>query len=522
MLCQREAPAASACASLAHDLPLSGLLSLFRIRAKVMNLFAYPTYQAFADMMLPMRHGAALVNHSLDAWPAFGETSYGRSLRATCDLLTLAGLTPVRPPFGIDNVMTEGKPVAIVEEIAAHTPFCSLLHFRKDTTLSAPQPRVLVIAPMSGHFATLLRGTVRTMLAEHDVYITDWHNPRDVSLSAGRFGFDEFVQHVIDFTDTIGQGTHLLAVCQPTVAALAAVALMAADDHPAQPASMTLMAGPIDTRVNPTRVNELAKSKPIEWFEQNLISAVPFGFQGAFRRVYPGFVQLNAFMAMNLERHLESFETMYHERSKGDPEKAEAIRAFYEEYFATMDLTADFYLETVDTVFQRHALPLNELEVQGRLVDPSKIRRTALLTVEGEKDDICAVGQTLAAQDMCGKLRPYLKTHHVQTGVGHYGVFNGRRWERQIYPRVRAVIYDNEPRAVLVSSRARTIAPVHVVVAAAAEVNAAAPAAAAVVDVEVEAAVTSRSNGADADDGSHAAAEPQASRSSRRRPPATP
>jgi polyhydroxyalkanoate depolymerase len=316
-----------------------------------------------------------------------------------------------------------------------------------------PQPRVLVIAPMSGHFATLLRGTVRTMLAEHDVYITDWHNPRDVSLSAGRFGFDEFVQHVIDFTDTIGQGTHLLAVCQPTVAALAAVALMAADDHPAQPASMTLMAGPIDTRVNPTRVNELAKSKPIEWFEQNLISAVPFGFQGAFRRVYPGFVQLNAFMAMNLERHLESFETMYHERSKGDPEKAEAIRAFYEEYFATMDLTADFYLETVDTVFQRHALPLHELEVRGRRVEPSKIRRTALFTVEGERDDICAVGQTLAAQDLCDRLRPYLKTHHVQTGVGHYGVFNGQRWERQIYPRIRAVIHDNEPRAVPVATR---------------------------------------------------------------------
>jgi polyhydroxyalkanoate depolymerase len=357
------------------------------------------------------------------------------------------------------------------------------------------------------------------MLAEHDVYVTDWHNPRDVPLSQGRFGFDEFVQHVIDFTETIGPGAHLLAVCQPTVAALAAVALMADDDHPAQPASMTLMAGPIDTRINPTRVNDLAKSKPIEWFEQNLISAVPFGFAGAHRRVYPGFVQLSAFMSMNLGRHLESFETMHYERAKGDPGKADTIRTFYEEYFATMDLTADFYLETVDTVFQRHALPLNELEVQGRLVDPSRIRRTALLTVEGEKDDICAVGQTLAAQDMCDKLRPYLKTHHVQTGVGHYGVFNGRRWERQIYPRVRAVIYDNEPRAVLVSSRARTIAPVHIT--AAAQINRAAPAATAVVEVEVEGAVSSAPNGA----GSRAAAKPQASQASRpirRRPPATP
>ncbi|HXZ06570.1 MAG TPA: polyhydroxyalkanoate depolymerase, partial [Paraburkholderia sp.] len=299
---------------------------------------------------------------------------------------------------------------------------------------------------------------VRTMLPDHDVYITDWHNPRDVPLSEGRFGFDEFVEHVIAFTEKIGPGSHLLAVCQPTVAALAAVALMAADDHPDQPASMTLMAGPIDTRINPTRVNELAKSKPIEWFEQNLISAVPFGFAGATRRVYPGFVQLGAFMAMNLPRHIDSFETMYYERAKGDPKKADAILVFYEEYFATMDLTADFYLETVDTVFQRHALPLHQLEVRGRRVDPSAIRRTALFTVEGEKDDICAVGQTLAAQDMCDKLRPYLKTHHVQTGVGHYGVFNGRRWDRQIYPRVRSMIHDNEARAIVVSAHA---APIH-------------------------------------------------------------
>ncbi|MEX3894967.1 MULTISPECIES: polyhydroxyalkanoate depolymerase [Paraburkholderia] len=458
-----------------------------------MNLFAYPAYQACADMLLPLRHGAALANHSLDAWPTFAATPHGRSLRATCELLILGGLTPTRPPFGIDSVVTEGGPVAVVEEVVARTPFCSLLHFRKDAVLSTPQPRVLMVAPMSGHFATLLRATVRTMLPEHDVYITDWHNPRDVPLGEGRFGFDEFVRHVIDFTATIGSGTHLLAVCQPTVAALAAVALMAADDHPAQPASMTLMAGPIDTRINPTRVNELARSRPIEWFERNLISAVPFGFAGAQRRVYPGFVQLASFMAMNPGRHADSFETMYYERGKGDPQKADTIRTFYEEYFATMDLTADFYLETVDTVFQQHALPLRALEVEGRLVEPSKIRRTALLTVEGEKDDICAVGQTLAAQDICDRLRPYLKTHYVQTGVGHYGVFSGRRWERHIYPRVRAVIYDNEPRAVLVSSRARPIQPVPA--ATAAEVTAAAPVAASVVGVEVDAPVGGSESG---------------------------
>jgi poly(3-hydroxybutyrate) depolymerase len=424
-----------------------------------MNLLAYPAYQALADLMLPIRHGAALLNHTLDAWPAFSGAPHGRSLRASCELITLAGLTHQRPAFALDSITVDGKPVKIVEEVAARTPFASLLHFRKDTPVSPAQPRVLVIAPMSGHFATLLRGTVKTMLSDHDVYITDWHNPRDIPLSHGRFGFDEFVQHVIDFTSAIGPNTHLLAVCQPTVAALAAVATMAADDHPAQPASMTLMAGPLDTRINPTKVNALAKSKPIEWFERNLISSVPVGFAGAHRRVYPGFVQLNAFMSMNLGRHLDSFETMHYERAKGDPAKAETIRVFYEEYFATMDLTADFYLETVETVFQRHALPLHELKVGGRLVEPSKIRRTALFTVEGEKDDICAVGQTLAAQDMCDKLRPYLKTHHVQTGVGHYGVFNGHRWERHIYPRVRAMIYDNEPRAVALNARAQAIKP---------------------------------------------------------------
>jgi polyhydroxyalkanoate depolymerase len=420
-----------------------------------MNPFAYSGYQAMADLTLPVRHGAALVNHALDAWPLIAGTAHGRSLVAMCELLALSALTHTRRSFGIDTVEMDGKSVRVVEEVTRATPFCSLLHFAKE---DAPvQPRVLVIAPMSGHFATLLRGTVRTMLPEHDVYITDWHNPRDVSLSQGSFGFDEYVQHVIDFIAEMGPNVHLVAVCQPTVAALAAVSLMAADDHPMQPASMTLMAGPIDTRINPTSVNVLAKSKPIEWFERHLISAVPWGFAGAGRRVYPGHTQLMAFMSMNPARHLDAFEDMYYQRAKGNPDKADAIRVFYEEYFATMDLTAEFYLETIDTVFQRHALPLHELEVRGRRIDPSMIRRTALLTVEGERDDICAVGQTLAAQDLCNKLRPYLKTHHVQTGVGHYGVFNGKRWERQIYPRVRAMIHDNEPNTALINARAQPL-----------------------------------------------------------------
>ena len=427
-----------------------------------MNPFAYSGYQTMADLTLPVRHGAALVNHALDAWPLIAGTAHGRSLGAMCELLALSTLTHTRRSFGIDAVEVDGKSVRVVEEVALATPFCSLLHFAKE---DAPvQPRVLVIAPMSGHFATLLRGTVRTMLPEHDVYITDWRNPRDVALAEGSFGFDEYVQHVIDFITELGPNVHLLAVCQPTVAALAAVALMAADDHPLQPASMTLMAGPIDTRINPTSVNVLAKSKPLEWFERHLISAVPWGFAGAGRRVYPGHTQLMAFMSMNPTRHLDAFEDMFYQRAKGDPAKADAIRIFYEEYFATMDLTADFYLETIDTVFQRHALPLHELDVHGRRIDPSMIRRTALLTVEGERDDICGVGQTLAAQDLCNKLRPYLKTHHVQTGAGHYGVFNGKRWERQIYPRVRAMVHDNEPSTVLINARAQplqSLAPFH-------------------------------------------------------------
>jgi poly(3-hydroxybutyrate) depolymerase len=414
-----------------------------------MNLLAYPTYQAIADLMHPWRTGAAFARASLAAWPELAASPHGRSLDACWEQLEMAGLSHARPPFGIKSVEVDGEPVEITEEVVKHTPFASLLHFRKD--LKTHQPRVLIVSPMSGHFATLLRGTVRTMLADHDVYITDWHNPRDIPLAAGRFGFTEYVEHVMSFIRKLGPDSHLVAICQPTVASLAAVSLMAASDDPAQPASMTLMAGPLDCRVNPTKVNDLANSKPIEWFEKNLISVVPAGFPGAQRRVYPGFMQLTAFMAMNLGRHATSFEDMYYERAKGDPAKADTIRTFYQEYFATTDLTAEFYLETVSQVFQQYLLPLGKLKVGDRLVEPAAIRRTALLTIEGEKDDICAVGQTVAAQEMCSRLRPYMKTHHVQTGVGHYGVFNGRKWETQIYPMVRAVIHDNEPRANRVS-----------------------------------------------------------------------
>ena len=401
-------------------------------------MLLYQSFQAFADASLPARTIAGVLNDALyKSWR--GAPLYPASkLAALFELFSLAGLTHARPEFAIGSVESNGRTHRVTEEVVLARPFGSLLRFRKEGAF--PQPQVLVVAPMSGHFATLLRATVRTLLADHDVYITDWHNPRDVPLAAGRFGFDEYVLQLVEFLETLGPGSHLLAVCQPAVAALAAASLMAQDASAAQPISLTLMAGPVDARQNPTKVNELATSKPIEWFENHLISRVPLRFAGGMRRVYPGFVQLSAFMAMNLERHLSAFAEIYNARLRGDRAKAEATRSFYDEYFATMDLPAEFYLETVKTVFQDCSLAKGELSVGGRKVEPKAIRRMALLTVEGERDDICAIGQTLAAQDLCPGVRPYLKRHHVQTGVGHYGVFSGKRWETGVYPQVRDVI----------------------------------------------------------------------------------
>jgi poly(3-hydroxybutyrate) depolymerase len=399
----------------------------------------YQAYQAGTDFMWPLRTLARLSVPMLQD-PSFAVASQpaGKQLAAACKLLQLAEVTHKRPPWNIANVTAGDRAVPIVEESVLVTPFATLLRFRKEP--HTEQPKVLIVAPMSGHFATLLRDTVRTMLQDHDVYITDWHNIRDVPLEAGRFGLDEYTEHVMQFLRAIGPGAHLLAVCQPTVSSLAAVALMSEDGDPATPASLTLMAGPIDCRISPTSVNQLAGSKPIEWFESNLISTVPWRHAGGGRRVYPGFVQLSAFMSMNKDRHLNAFRDYYKHLVEDEFDKAEFTRNFYEEYMAVSDLSADFYLETVQHVFQEYDLPRGELMFRGRRVDPSAIRRTALLTIEGEKDDICAIGQTLAAQDLCSKLRPYLRTHYVQAGVGHYGVFSGRRWQNQIYPVVRGVI----------------------------------------------------------------------------------
>jgi poly(3-hydroxybutyrate) depolymerase len=397
----------------------------------------YLAYQLHSDIMMPLRAWAGMAAHSKGA-PLFADHQAMRNLTAAYELIARAGLSHTRPPFGIGSVTVGNREVEVREEAVLTTPFGTLLHFKKD--VATEQPRVLLVAPLSGHFATLLRATVKTMLPEHDVYITDWHNARDVPLTAGRFGVDEYTDHVIKFLEALGPGAHVLAVCQPCVAVLAAVAVMAQAGNPAQPRSMTLMAGPIDTRVNPTTVNALAKKHSIGWFEHRLTTSVPLRYPGAFRRVYPGFMQLVAFMSMNLERHVKAHKELYDNLANGEFEKAAIIKAFYDEYFAVLDLTAEFYLETVQLIFQDHALPRGDLTWRGEKVDPSAIRKTMLLTVEGERDDICAVGQTVAAHDLCSKLRPYLKRHHMQPGVGHYGVFSGKRWENQIYPIVKNVI----------------------------------------------------------------------------------
>ena len=402
----------------------------------------YQTYQLQTDLGSPWRLMAQLGGASL--WPATRNGGAARMAAAAMEVFSRMRLTHSRPAYGISSVRIGEQDVPVSEEITLAADFGRLLHFRKDGAPAAAQPAVLLVAPLSGHFATLLRETVRTLLQDHEVYITDWLNARDVPLSRGRFGLDDYIAHMIRFIEALGPGAHVVAVCQPCVAALAACAIMAEDDHPCQPRSLTLMAGPVDCRVNPTGVNRLAVSKPIEWFEKNLISHVPMPHAGFMRRVYPGFVQLGAFMGMNLERHRQAFRDMYRHLVDGDLDRAQAIRAFYDEYLAVNDLPAEFYLETVAKVFQTYDLALGKLTWRGRTVDPRAIRRTALMTVEGERDDICSVGQTVAAQDLCSSVRPYLKNHHVQTGVGHYGVFSGRKWNQQIYPRVRDAIHASQ------------------------------------------------------------------------------
>ncbi|OHD04939.1 polyhydroxyalkanoate depolymerase [Sphingobium sp. Ant17] len=399
----------------------------------------YSGYQAWNDMLAPARFGAQIALGMRDRMGPAAQWAMPRRLFALMDVFQGAKLTHKRPAYDIGTVTSGNAQVAVREEVALDLPFGDLLHFVKDE-VDAAQPKVLVVAPMSGHFSTLLRSTVVTLLRDHDVYITDWKNARDVPLSAGRFGFEDYVDYVIQFFQHMGPGAHMVSVCQPCVPALAAVALMAEDKDAATPKSMTLMGGPIDPNAAPTAVNDLANEKPIEWFEKNLISVVPLRYAGHGRQVYPGFIQLSAFMAMNMERHGAQHRELYQLLADGKTVEADKIKNFYEEYFAVLDMTREFYIETVDLVFQKASLAKGELMHRGRLVKPGAIRHTALLTVEGERDDVCAVGQTSAAHGLCTGLRPHLKRHHLQPGVGHYGVFSGSKWESQVYPQVRNMI----------------------------------------------------------------------------------
>jgi poly(3-hydroxybutyrate) depolymerase len=374
------------------------------------------------------------------------DSEFGRSAFAAADLVSNLTRRYGRPEWRIHSVEVEGRPVPVEPAVVWQTPWVKLTHFRRDPEAlraagrKAAEPAVLIVAPLSGHHATLLRGTVDAFLQDHEVYVTDWSNARDVPLVEGRFDFHGYIDHVRDMLRAIGGRPHVVAVCQPGPPVLAAASLMAEDGEPARPASMTFMGSPIDARLSPTVTNKLAEEQPFAWFESNMIYTVPAPYLGMGRRVYPGFVQLAAFMSMNLERHQEAHMRYLQHLMRGDGDSAEKHLEFYDEYLAVLDLSEEFYLQTVDVVFQRYLLPKGELTHDGRLVKPVLIKDIGLLTVEGENDDISGIGQTQAAHGLCTGLPEELKEDYVQPGVGHYGVFNGKRFHEEIYPRVRAFI----------------------------------------------------------------------------------
>jgi len=348
------------------------------------------------------------------------------------DVFAHASASRGKPNFGFVEVEVNGKKVPVTEEIILRKPFGQLKRFRRRGITG--QPKLLIVAPMSGHYATLLRGTVERMIPNHDVYITDWRDARLVPVEQGRFDLDDYIDYLIEFLEKLGPGTHMLAVCQPSVPAYAAAALMAADNHPCRPATLTMMGGPVDTREAPTAVNTVATQRPMAWFEQNVIHTVPVFYPGSGREVYPGFLQLTGFMAMNLGNHLVSHWSMFRHLVEGDEESADATKAFYDEYRSVCDMTAEFYLQTIDAVFQRHLLPRGLFQHRGRTVDPAAIADIALLAIEGERDDISGLGQTKAALTLATALPGAKKKYLIAERVGHYGIFNGRRWREQIAP----------------------------------------------------------------------------------------
>jgi len=375
----------------------------------------------------------------------FGYSSMGPMVAAGLEVFAHASAPRGKPEFGIEEITVGKKSIAVDEDIVLRKAFGQLKHFRKEG-VDAGEP-LLIVAPMSGHFATLLRGTVQRMLPKHDVFITDWRDAKLVPVSEGSFNLDDYIDYLIEFCEEVrertGKRPHMLAVCQPAVPAYAATAIMNADKHPARPKTLTMMGGPIDTRKAPTAVNTLATERPHAWFQRNVIATVPQIYPGASRKVYPGFLQLAGFMTMNLGSHLVSHWEMFKHLVVGDDESADATRGFYDEYLSVCDMTAEFYLQTVDVVFQRHLLPKGELEHRGKRVDPAAIKDTPLLAIEGERDDISGIGQTKAALDLATKLPAKAKQYHLAKDVGHYGIFNGRKWREKIAPVVEKFVAAN-------------------------------------------------------------------------------
>ncbi|WP_025897405.1 polyhydroxyalkanoate depolymerase [Sneathiella glossodoripedis] len=386
--------------------------------------------------LTPVRMAAQLQSQILRSpFNPLSETPQARTLAAAYELFSETTQYHGKPAFGLYETVIDGKSVPVAEQIVLRLPFGQLKRFNRET--KRKDPKILMVAPMSGHFATLLRGTVEAMMPEHDVYITDWRDASSVPLSEGRFDLDDYIDYLRKFMEYLGPDTHVMAVCQPGVPVLAAIALMSEDKDPNTPKSMTLMGSPIDTRRHPTVPCKLAMDHSLDWFERTVIYHVPVGYPGAFRRVYPGFLQLGGFVSMNLERHMDAHLQQFNHLIEGDGDSAEKHREFYSEYNAVMDLTAEYYLQTIETVFQKQSLAKGEMMYRGtRLVDTGAIEKTALMTVEGELDDISGIGQTVAAHDLCVNLPDSMKTHYEQKGVGHYGVFNGSRFRKHIAPRI--------------------------------------------------------------------------------------
>ena len=406
----------------------------------------YQLYEMNHAAMAPLRASADMMRQACNnPLNPLSNTAFGRSLDASFEVFERLTRRYGKPEFGLSQTIIDNQSVAVTEETVWSKPFCNLVRFNRDLPAERKaDPCILLVSPMSGHYATLLRGTVEALLPFAEIYVTDWKDARTVPLTDGSFDLDDYISYVIDMLHQIGEGVHVVAVCQPSVPVLAAVAVMEADGDTFAPASMTLMGGPIDTRINPTAVNEMAKGKPIEWFRDNAVMHVPWPQAGFGRAVYPGFLQLSGFMSMNLDRHMTAHKDFYLNLVKNDGDSAEKHREFYDEYLAVMDLTAEFYLQTVEAVFIEHALPKGQMLHRGRAVDPSAIRNTALFTVEGENDDISGVGQTKAAHDICSNIPAENREHYMQPDVGHYGVFNGSRFRRDIVPRMVALMRKHE------------------------------------------------------------------------------